>query len=193
MQTRWVATVIAITVTVPAHAAPVFNGQPTAETVVSPAPPVLLRRDTPVELMAYSEISTASVTAGSPFKLRVNQPIVVNGRVVVPVGAWAHGEIIAASRSGTLGKAGAMTARLRYLKLGDAEVPLNGEIAAKGTGAGSAGAALVLAGVSGLFFRGNNAKIKAGEIVSAFVAEDVLLDLSANPIRRALSIPKVSE
>ena len=41
-------------------------------------------------------------------------------------------------------------------------------------------AAIVLSGLVGLFHRGNNAKIKAGEIITGFVAEDVMLPAPAH-------------
>ena len=72
---------------------------------------------------------------------------------------------------------GKMTTKLLYIELDDVKIPLEGEQSAKGTGSGSAGAAIVFAGIAGLFHRGNNAKIKAGEMLNGFVAEDVLIDL----------------
>jgi hypothetical protein len=145
---------------------------------------VLLPRDTPLILMATKEVSTAEATPGTIFKLRVHEPVLVAGRTVIPVGATALGRVEAAVDSGGLGKSGRMTARLLHVILGEAEIPLDGSVSAKGTGAGSAGVAVIFTGVVGLFHRGNNAKIKAGELVSGFVAEDVLLDLDARPVRR---------
>ena len=139
--------------------------------------PAVIRIDTPVELMATKEVSTADVTAGTRFKLRLNKPVTVADGQTIPVGTWAHGEVVSAIDSGGLGKSGKMTARLLYLEYGANKIPLEGEISTKGNGAGSAGAAVIFAGVAGLFHRGNNAKIKAGEIVNAFVAEDTILVL----------------
>jgi hypothetical protein len=154
--------------------------QPVAATVTIP-------QDTPVELMATVEVSTANVTPGTRFKLRVNQPIAIDGRTIVPVGAWAIGEVLTAKGSASLGKSGQMTARLLYLQLGDVQIPLEGDVKEKGRGAGSAGSAFLLAGWVGLFHRGNNAKIKAGEIVMAFVSKDVVLDVSG-PTARLMSV-----
>ncbi len=161
------------------EASPASTASATAEQA-----PVLIRRDTPVVLMAISEVSTATAAAGTRIKLRVQQPLSVDGRIIVPVGTPAFGTVVAAEDSGGLGKSGRMTARLQHIRLGDAEIPLDGDVSAKGTGAGSAGVAVIFTGVVGLFHRGNNAKIKAGEILSAFVSEDVLLDLTSNPIKR---------
>jgi hypothetical protein len=149
---------------------------------------VVLKRDTPVLLMAINEVSTATAASGTIFKLRVQEPISIDGRAIVPVGTPALGKVLFASDSGGLGKSGRMNAKLLNIMLGDAEIPLDGETSAKGTGAGSAGVAVLFTGVVGLFHRGNNAKIKAGELLTGFIAEDVALDLSSTPIRRTPSM-----
>ena len=138
-----------------------------------PVPTVILTKDTPVELMAPTEVSTADATPGMIFKLRVNRPVQVNGVTVVPVGTPAFGQVTSAVDSGGLGKSGRMTAKLLSIRLGSTEIPLDGETSAKGTGAGSAGVAVLFTGVGGLFHRGNNAKIKAGELLVGYVAQDV--------------------
>lgn len=145
---------------------------------------VILRRDTPLELMATTEITTATAKPGTVFKLRVNRPVVVNGITVVPVGAWVFGQVVTATTSGSVGRSGTMQTRLDYLQLGTSRIKVEGEATAKGTGAGSAGAVIVLSGLIGVFHRGNNAKIKAGELVSGFIAEDATIDLSGGEPRR---------
>jgi len=166
----------------------------TAATLLSAAPdsrqePILLARDTPVELMAPAEVSTASATVGQIFKLRVNRAIMVGDRTIVPVGTPAFGQIVTAVDSGGLGKSGRMTAKLLRIQLGAVDIPLEGEMSAKGTGAGSAGMAILFAGWAGFFHRGNNAKIKAGEILTGFIGEDVSLDISGAEPRRLGSGP----
>ena len=59
-----------------------------------------LPQDTPVELMAPSEVSTADAVPGQLFKLRVNKPIEVEGRVIVPVGTPAFGQVVSAVDAG---------------------------------------------------------------------------------------------
>ena len=171
-----------------AQAAEVTAAPPATEPVATTAAelpsapePVTVRRDTPLELLATKEVSTADVSTGTQFKLRLNKPVTVGEGVIIPVGTWAVGEVLMARDAGGLGKSGQMTAKLLYLEYGANRIPLEGQISARGSGAGSAGAAIIFAGVAGLFHRGNNAKIKAGEIVNAFVAEDtpLVLDQSA--------------
>lgn len=148
-----------------------------------PGPTITIPRDTPVELMAFSEVSTANAKPGQRFKLLVNRAISISGRQVIPLGTPAYGEVISAVDSGGLGKTGKMSARLLHIDLSGVEIPLDGQTSAKGTGAGSAGVAVLFAGLAGLFHRGNNAKIKAGEIIAGFVAQDVRLAVSTTTVR----------
>lgn len=177
--------ICALSSTTLAQTAPTTAPAPVATPVPAPQTGrIVIPRDTPVSLMAVNEVSTAKTAAGARFKMRVNEAITINGTVVVPVGTPAFGEVLAATDSGGVGKSGKMTAKLLHISLGEAEIPLEGDKTAKGTGAGSAGIAVVFAGPLGLFHRGNNAKIKAGELLSGFVSEDVTLDMEAKPIKR---------
>ena len=146
-------------------------------------PTIVIRHDTPVELMATAEVSTATATAGTVFKMRVNRAITLDGKTIIPVGTPAFGEVTAATESASLGESGTMAARLVRIQFGDVAIPIEGKVDAEGAGAGSVAMAVLTSGLMGLFHRGNNAKIKAGEILSGFVSEDVTIDLLPTPHR----------
>lgn len=140
---------------------------------VAPAGTVLLKRDTPIHLMVMSEVSTKERGIGYRFKLRVNQPVTVGGAIVVPVGTLAWGEVTSATSSGNVGKSGTLSAKLLHVDLNGLFIPLTGETQAAGkNGTGDAVMAVMALGVLGLFAKGNNAKIKAGELMTGFTAED---------------------
>lgn len=172
----------------PAQAQETPSNPPIIESTLPapPAPPpaLVLRRDTPVELMAPSEVRSDRAPPGTRFKLRVNKPVVVDGVTLIPVGTMGWGEVISASGSGGLGKSGLLSAKLLHIDLNGQPIPMEGETSAKGVGAGSAGLAVVFSGVAGLFHRGNNAKIKAGEIITGFVGRDLAFD----PATRAMLV-----
>lgn len=152
---------------------------------------VVIKQDTPVELMATAEVTTATAKPGTVFKMRVNRAILIDGKTIIPVGTPAFGEVTAAKDAGGLGKSGKMTAKLVRIQLGDAAIPIEGSVESKGTGAGSAGVAILVTGWMGAFHRGNNAKIKAGEILAGFVSEDVAIDLLPTPHRAAAATAPV--
>ncbi len=176
MPTNYIAAAVALAQAIPVTtpATPIVPAQATRlqETGLT------LPQDTPVELMAIAEVNTDKAHPGDLIRFRVNHAIEINGRIAVPVGTPAFGQVTTAKDAGGLGKSGRMTAKLLHIQLGETEIPLEGEMAAKGTGAGSAGVAILLTGIAGLFHRGNNAKIKAGEIVAGFVGQDVVLNPS---------------
>ncbi len=166
-----------------AQAAPVsepvaVTAQPLiAEPPATPAPPVrpalLLRRDTPIHFMVVSEVTTKTHVAGHRFKLRVDKPVVIDGIVVIPVGATAWGEVLAAKKSGNAGRAGSLEAKLLYVENDGVQIPVSGTNDAKGAGGGGEMAlGIVALGPLGLFAKGNNAKIKAGELMTGFVEQD---------------------
>ena len=155
---------------------------PSGAGVLEPPGPLatgpLLRRDTPVRLMVMREVTTKTAHVGDRFPLHVDEPILVEGTVVVPAGTPAWGEVLSASESGAIGKSGKMTTRLLYIDLPTRRIDLRGEEKSAGTpGAGATvyatvSLALLGAGPLGLLTRGTNAKLKAGEIVTGYVATD---------------------
>jgi len=135
--------------------------------------PLVLKRDTPVHFMVVSEVTTKTHTPGHRFRLRVDKPVFVDGVLALPVGTTAWGEVLAAKKSGNAGKSGSLEARLLYVDVEGHHVPISGNNAAKGAGGGAETALGVLAlGPLGLFAKGNNAKIKAGELMTGFVEGD---------------------
>ncbi|SDD61023.1 hypothetical protein SAMN05444678_11730 [Sphingomonas sp. YR710] len=127
--------------------------------------------------MVVNEVSTKVARAGDRFVLRVDEDLEIGGIKIVPVGAKAWGEVLGAEESGAVGKAGKLTARLLYVDLPDGRLPLRGEQADSGPGGtGATVLAVVGLGVFGLFTRGTNAKLKAGQIFNGYVAEDMIFD-----------------
>lgn len=153
--------------------APVAASEALAETIVIP-------KDTPVHLMTLTEVTTKTDMAGTKFKLRVNEDVVIDGSAVIPKGTLAWGEVTSAESSGNLGKSGRLTARLLYIELYGQRIPIEGDTSAKGkSGTAETVVAVLGLGLLGLFAKGNNAKIKAGEKSTAFVANDFTLKLAA--------------
>lgn len=130
----------------------------------------LLTPGTPVRLMVLKEINSRSAHLGDRFKLRVDEPIYLNGVPVVPVGATAWGEIASIEKNGAVGKGGRLGVKLLYLDLPSGHVPLRGEHADKGDGNG-AGVVLAVVGFGllGLLTGGDSARLKAGDTFTGYV------------------------
>lgn len=162
------------------YAVETLTTDPAAELAKPAVLPLLLRRDTPIHFMVINEVTTKTHCAGHRFKLRVDKPVIVDGIVVIAVGATAWGEVTAATGSGNVGKSGKLEAKLLYVESHGLHIPINGNSSAKGAGGGGETALGVLAlGPLGLFAKGNNAKIKAGELMTGFVDQDVEIPRAA--------------
>lgn len=177
-----------------APAAPVAPKAPVApEAPVAPTASVAsagnVPADTEVWLETVAPLSSATLKRGDGFALRVAEPVMVNGVVVVPAGAACHGEVIHADRSRGGGRAGELLLAARYIEHDGRRIGLRGfRIAA--TGRQRMGATVGVALVGGplaLFVRGTEIEIPAGTSAQARVAAAV-----AQPVSPATA-PKVSQ
>ncbi len=123
--------------------------------------------------MILNEVTTKTAKAGDTFVVILDQPIIIGDRVVVPAGLRGLGEVTLAKGNGGLGTSGKLTTRLLYLDFKGSHIAITGDIRSAGNGGTDQ---VILASLAltpwGLFARGNNAKLKAGDIVDASVAED---------------------
>ena len=138
---------------------------------------LLVPKNTMVRLMVLSEVNTRQKKAGDRFVLRVDEPVVVNGVTVVPVGAKAWGEVTMVKENGAAGASGKIAARLLHIDAGDSQIPLEGEDQSKGTGSGNRVAMAVVGfGIFGLLTKGNEGKLKGGHIFNGYIADEMLFD-----------------
>jgi hypothetical protein len=119
--------------------------------------------------MVTKEVTTRHAKVGDRFRLRVDEAVTV-GTTVVPVGATAWGEVTSVAGTGAAGKSGRLGARLLYVDLPSGQLPLSGTRDAKG-GGNTAGVVLGMAvwGPLALLNKGDNGKLKAGEIIVGYV------------------------
>lgn len=151
-----------------------------APAAVVPVAPVLAaaRAGTPLRLMVWNEVSTRSAKPGDRFLMLVDAPVAVDGRVVIPRGAKAWGEVVSARGSGMAGRAGALETRLLHLDTAGGPVPIAPAPSAVTADKGRNGALQMVMATAALtpwgpFARGNNARLKAGHIVEAVLGADV--------------------
>jgi hypothetical protein len=135
-------------------------------------------RDTPVALMVMREVSARTAKPGMRFPLETMEPIIVDGTIVVPVGAMAWGEVIDAEPAGTGGRGGRVSARLLYVEAGGRRLSLEGRASTDVRRSSRDVTALSASiGPFALLARGHDARIKAGQYVTGIV--------SGEPVPRA--------
>jgi hypothetical protein len=138
---------------------------------------IVIEQDTLVRLMVLNEVSTRSAQPGDRFVLRVDAPVVVNGVTVIPAGTKAWGEVLDAEKSGGVGRAGKLNAKLLYLEHGGARIPISGQRQSAGeSGTTQVVAGAIALGPLALLAPGNSARLKAGEIFSAYVETAMIYD-----------------
>ena len=144
------------------------NPTPAVVTVDQSAP--IVPPGTPIRLMVLREVNSRTAHEGDRFKLRVNEPVYLNGAPVVPVGALAWGEIVSVQANGAVGKGGKLGARFLYVDLPSGKIPLRGGVNDRGEGNG-AGVVLAVVGFGllGLLNGGDSARLKAGDEFTAYV------------------------
>jgi hypothetical protein len=141
----------------------------------------MLREGVDVNLTFAQDLSSKTAAEGDPVALTLVDDLKVGDVVVARAGAHAFGEVTKASKSGMMGKAGDLSIRLDYLKVGDSKIRLRGTKGKEGE-SGTTGAVVltVLFGPIGLIKHGKNVEIKQGQALHAFVGDDITL-LPAGP------------
>ncbi|WEK47592.1 MAG: hypothetical protein P0Y56_04675 [Candidatus Andeanibacterium colombiense] len=135
---------------------------------------------TPVRLMFLSEMTSRKAITGQRFKMRVDEPVYINGSPVIPVGASAWGEITTVDTNGSVGRGGRLAMRILYLDLAQGRLPLKGELNRKGGGNGAGVAMAVVGfGLLGLLTAGDSARFKGGDIITVYVDNAIAAPVSA--------------
>lgn len=136
----------------------------------------MLRDGDDVPLLFAQDISSKTAAEGDPVMFTLADDLKVNGVVVAKEGCKAVGEVTHAEHSGMMGKAGQLSIRMDYLKVGDTKVHLRGTKGKEGaSGTTSTVVLTVLFGPIGLIKHGKNIDIKQGASLKAFVSDDTPL------------------
>lgn len=159
-------------------AAPVAAPAAAAPVAAAPATTLRLPANTVVELETLDAVSSKTSKPKDFFRLRVAEDVRVDGRVLIPAGTEALGQVVHAAKSGGGGKAGELILAARAIKLPRGDVKLRSGFGAAGQQrTGAALATSIAVGVFGLFVHGKELLLPAGTPVSARVAEDTDLPL----------------
>jgi len=115
-----------------------------------------------LSLLTQTDLAVRDNRAREPFYFQVAKPLVANGRVIVPAGAIAVGEIVAVSRSDRFAQEGEMAVRLLYVSAPAGPMKLT---------AASNRAALVRIGSRDGLMHPASARLQVGTPVTAYLAD----------------------
>lgn len=143
------------------------------------APVKMLSKGTMVRMMVLKEVNSRDHPTGHRFAVRVDEDVKVGGVTVIPVGAKGWGEVVGSEGTGSAGKSGRVNARLLYVEAEGQKIPLDGQRESSGSGGTGQAVVSVLAfGPLGLLMKGNNATLKAGEIINGYTSSDAVFDVA---------------
>ena len=137
-----------------------------------------LRAGTEVQLKVAEDLTTQhkELRNGQRIRLEVAEDVTLNGRIVIPAGSPAMGELTDIRNKGMWGKSGHINGRVLYTRVGDRQVRLSGTFNEHGsTGTAGVVGAVLLIPVAGFFMTGTSARMPIGTPVKAFLDEDLKL------------------
>lgn len=129
---------------------------------------------TEITIITTEEITSKTAVEGDPLTFKVDEDVVVNGKVVIAKGTIVKGEVASSKKSGRMGKGGALSIRVHSTQtVDDQKIKLR---AAKGRDGddktGTTVALVVLFGPLGFLKKGKDAKIKEGTRIKAYTDEE---------------------
>jgi hypothetical protein len=137
---------------------------------------LVLTEGTDVNLKFDQDLSSKTAVEGDAVEFVLAEDLKVGDVVVAKAGCKAVGEVTNAKKSGMMGKAGELSVRVDYVRVGTTKVHLRGSKGKEGDSATGATVALtVLFGPIGLIKHGKNIEIPKGSPLKVFVSDDVSL------------------
>lgn len=164
-----------------AQAGPASEAAPAAEASAC----CVIAALTEIEIEIAERVTSKTHRQGSRFAIRLAEPVLVDGRVVVPAGTAGVGEVVHSAKAGGAGRAGELILAARYLELDGQRIPLRSfrhgtrhgkdRTAAVNTGNMVAATVLPAASLIGFLVKGGEVDIPASTRASAKVAAATLL------------------
>lgn len=156
--------------------------EPSAPSIVQPAQ-MSIPGGTLVKIEIAEEISTKTRRPGETFAIRLSEPLILDGQVIIAAGAVGRGEIVHAKPAGMLGAGGEIILAARYLEVGGERIRLRGfsfgQSGANNSGAILAASFVPYVGYAAILITGGNVVIAPGASAQAKIAVDTLLTLPA--------------
>ena len=140
---------------------------------------------TPLAIDIVDAVSSRASRTGDHFNFRLAEPLVIEGRVIVPAGTPGVGEVVHAARAGGMGRAGELIVAARYLQHGEIRITLRSMRVGSPQGRDNSGvvnainlaSAAALPGLAlvGFAIAGGEVNLPAGTRASAQTATELVL------------------
>lgn len=162
-----------------APAMPVLFELPAIAAAQVPAPTQIAAQ--PVSLRTIGEVSSHTAKLGDVVSLEVAGDVLVDGKLVIPAGSRAFGEVTTVQRKRGWGKPGTIEARILYVLAGDQRVALDGTIAMTGESRKKKAirTSLLIAPFCGFWIHGRDAVLAAATTTIAYLPGATALALAS--------------
>ena len=149
-----------------------FSGPLLAETVV-------LRNGTPLQLSLFQTVSSETATVGQRVTFKLSYDVKVGGKIVLPAGTNAMGEIVDVESKGMIGKPGTLSIQLKSIQAIDGTtIPLSASKVVKGKDKQTTAIIVtLLLCIFGLMMKGEDASLQSGSIIEAYTIGDVDIEI----------------
>lgn len=128
---------------------------------------------TEIPLVTAEPLSSKRNVKGDMVSLTTASDVVIDGKILIPKGTPAKGQITEARAKGAMGMSGKLAIRPLYIRLGDTFIRMGGATSDKGSVTAGAVAGMVLITPG---FTGRSAEIPAGSPLTGHVDKGVTLD-----------------
>ncbi len=144
--------------------------------VTSPSEKLVVMQGTPVRLAFDADVGSKTASVGDKIPLTLAEDIVVDGVVLVKKGTPASGMILQVDKTGVGGQPGDLTVRADSLDISGNSVRLRGTVYLEGEAKPPNAEVLIpVVGSAFIFKHGQDAEIKRGAMMTAFVYGDTSL------------------
>jgi hypothetical protein len=175
--------------TVPVVAAPVASPLVVGDPATKGS---FLPQGTRIRLRTLSQLSSKDNKVGDLVDLEVAEEILLDGRVVIPRGSSASGDVSLVKKKGMWGKSGKLEARVLSITVGGRRIPVRGQVGDKGdTGTAAVVGSILVLPLAGFFVTGTSAILPAGTGASATLENDLPVVFAQAPApAAAVTLPK---
>jgi hypothetical protein len=163
----------------PATAANATSATPAPASAVAPGT-LLVPANTVVQLELLEEVSSKTGNPGNFFRLRLAEPLAINGTLLLPAGTPAIGEIVHVQKASVGGKAGELLIAARYIDAPQGRIKLRSSFGAVGKDHSNVAIGVTTAlGPVGFIVSGGQKILNVGTLLSARIAAETPLALPA--------------
>jgi hypothetical protein len=144
---------------------------------------VRIPANTPVNFEIVDALSSKTSKIDEMFAIRMLDPIVVDGKIVLPAGLVGQGQVVHAAKARGMGKAGELILAARYLKCGETQIALRGFRFGQ-QGVDRSLESLVASSVFlpvGFFIAGGEMTVPGGAFATARLSKAVDIQMSPTP------------